>query len=234
MKIIVDVRETALFAALSDLSGVEKAALPIGDVAFFIESDPCVILERKSVEDLAASHRDGRYKEQRARLLGERGKGIAIGYLLEVPTFISSSRFSDADLKNAILRLQFRYTIPVIQSASIADSASYIKAIVAALSRDPECFKGGLATTATAAAAVYTEAIHVRKADNSTPDRVFRSLLRVVPGLGSVAVEGLVAATGGSLAALQSKTEAELAAIGVGKRRLGPAMAKTVYAVFHN
>ena len=64
---------------------------------------------------------------------------------------------------------------------------------VVALQRDANCFKGGLADTATAAAAAYAEAIHVRKADNSTPDRVVRSMLRVIPGLGPTAVEGVAA-----------------------------------------
>lgn len=256
MKVVVDVRETALLALvpplLADLSGVtvERAALAIGDVAFYMDAGTAetagtagtagtaaaavasVILERKSVEDLASSHRDGRYKEQRARLLGQRGAGTVIGYLLEGSG--TSVRFTEADLKNAILRLQFRYTIPVIQTTSAADTASYIKSIAVALLRDASCFKGGLATTAVGAAAVYAEAIHVKKADNTTPESVFRSLLRVVPGLGPTAVEGIVTATGSSLGRLLLLTEAELAAISLGKRRLGPALARIVHAVFHS
>jgi len=239
MKIVVDMRETALLTllpgALADLSGVvlERAALPLGDIAIYtdLSGAAAVLLERKTVDDLAASHSDGRYKEQRARLLGERGAGVVIGYLVEGG---ATARFSDAELKNAILRLQFRYTIPAIQTASTAESASYIKAIVVALLRDPTCFQGGLATTAAAAAAAYTEAIHVKKADNSTPDRMFRSLLRVVPGLGLTAVEGIATATASSLTRLVAMTEAEVAAISVGKRRLGPALARVVHAVFHS
>jgi ERCC4-type nuclease len=243
MKVVIDMRESALLALvpglLSDLSGVvvERAALPLGDIAFY--TDPsggaAVLLERKSIDDLASSHSDGRYKEQRARLLAERGAGVTIGYLLEgVASSFTGTRFSDADLKNAILRLQFRYTIPVIQTASTADSASYIKAIVVALLRDPLCFRGGLAATSAAAAAAYTEALHVKKADNSTPDRMFRSLLRVVPGLGPSAVEGIAVATSSSLTRLLALTEAELAAISTGKRRLGPALARVVHTVFHS
>ena len=240
MKIIVDMRETALLLALTpllaDLSGVSlsTAALPVGDIAIRVGETDDVLLERKSVDDLASSHGDGRYKEQRARLLAQRGTGVSIGYIVEgAASSFTAARFSEADLKNAILRLQFRYTIPVFPTSSVSDSAALVKAVCVALLRDAACFKGGLATTAAGAAAVYSEAIHVRKAENSTPDRVVRSMLRVVPGLGPTAVEGVAVAVGSSLTRLLALTEAELAAIPVGKRRLGPALARVLYAVRH-
>jgi ERCC4-type nuclease len=240
MKIIVDMRETALLLALTpmlaDLSGVSlsTAALPVGDIAIRVGDTDDVLLERKSVDDLASSHGDGRYKEQRARLLAQRGTGVSIGYIVEgAASAFTAARFGEADLKNAILRLQFRYTIPVFPTSSVSDSAALVKAVCVALRRDAACFKGGLATTAAGAAAVYSEAIHVRKAENSTPDRVVRSMLRVVPGLGPTAVEGVAVAVGSSLTRLLALTEAEVAAIPVGKRRLGPALARVLYAVLH-
>jgi len=240
MKVIVDMRETALLLALTpllaDISGVSlsTAALPVGDIAIRVGETDDVLLERKSVDDLASSHGDGRYKEQRARLLAQRGTGVSIGYIVEgTASAFTAARFGEADLKNAILRLQFRYTIPVFPTSSVSDSAALVKALCVALLRDAACFKGGLATTAAGAAAVYSEAIHVRKAENSTPDRVVRSMLRVVPGLGPTAVEGVAVAVGSSLTRLLALTEAELAAIPVGKRRLGPALARVLYAVLH-
>lgn len=243
MNVIVDMRETTLTASLApllaDISGVTltSAALPVGDVALQVGDRLAVLLERKSVDDLAASHRDGRYKEQRARLLAQRGTGASIGYLLEGRLDTASSftreRFTEADLRNAVLRLQFRYTIPVFPTSSVSDSAAFVLAVVVALRRDPACFTGGLATTTAGAAAVYSEAIHVRKADNSTPDRVVRSMLRVIPGLGPTAVEGVAVAVGSSFARLLALSEEELAAILLGKRRLGPALAKVVHSVLH-
>ena len=238
MNVIVDMRETALAASLTPLlsSGVTLtlAALPVGDVAIKLGDELVVLLERKTVDDLASSHGDGRYKEQRARLLAQRGAGVSIGYIVEgVASAFAAARFSEADVRNAVLRLQFRYTIPVFPTSSVADSAALVQAVVVALQRDGNCFKGGLADTAAAAAAAYDEAIHVRKADNSTPDRVVRSMLRVIPGLGPTAVEGVAAAAGSSFARLLALSEAELAAIPLGKRRLGPALAKVVHSVLH-
>ena len=158
MKIIVDMRETALLLALTpllaDISGVSlsTAALPVGDIAIRVGETDDVLLERKSVDDLASSHGDGRYKEQRARLLAQRGTGVSIGYIVEgAASSFTAARFSEADLKNAILRLQFRYTIPVFPTSSVSDSAALVKAVCVALLRDAACFKGGLATTAAGA-----------------------------------------------------------------------------------
>jgi len=241
MKVVVDVRESALLLALTpllaEIRGVtlSSAALSVGDIAFYDDADLLlVLLERKTVDDLASSHGDGRYKEQRARLLAQRGAGVSVGYLVEgTASAFTAARFSEADLKNATLRLQFRYTIPVFPTSSVADSAALVKAVCVALLRDAACFKGGLAATATAAAAVYSEAIHVRKAENATPERVVRSMLRVIPGLGPAAVEGLAAFVGCSWTRLLGLSEPDLAAIPVGTRRLGPALAAVLYSVLH-
>jgi len=246
MKVFIDMRETALFGvltALPDMSGVhvELKALDLGDIVITADlsgaEQMAVCLERKSADDLGASLTDGRYREQRARLLAQRGTGTAIGYLLEVPSIPArgwcQGRFTIHNLRTAVSRLQLRYTIPVFQTSSVQDSAAYIASFVKSLQADPLVFRSGLATTKAAAANVYTEAIHVKKADNSTPDRVFRSLLRVVPGLGTVAVEAIATHCKSSFPALYALTKEDLATLPLGKRKLGAVMAEKLYSVFH-
>jgi ERCC4-type nuclease len=66
----IDYREKGLFDALSKDSGLNIASqnLEVGDVMFSLEGgEPLLVLERKSLSDLASSNRDGRYREQRAR-----------------------------------------------------------------------------------------------------------------------------------------------------------------------
>jgi len=68
MKIILDIRENALIEKLGE--NIEKQQLPLGDV--LIQSDDgknIVIIERKSIADLLASIKDGRYEEQSHRLM---------------------------------------------------------------------------------------------------------------------------------------------------------------------
>ena len=74
MKVIIDERETSLYEkcaqqnAFSDIQLV-KQVLPIGDILFKTDDDKTIcILERKSLPDLLASIKDGRYEEQSFRL----------------------------------------------------------------------------------------------------------------------------------------------------------------------
>lgn len=251
MKVLIDIRETDLWAELagyrepSDTSPwhVEQATLDVGDIAFVTDMSgaPAVVMERKTAEDLGASQKDGRYREQRARLFALRGAGTAIGYIVESPPWSPSfsrtwcrGAFTEVHLQQTIARLHLRYTIPVFQSTSVKDTATWIRRIAGQLVTDPNAFKGGLATDAAAAAAAYTEAINVKKADNKTPERIFHAMLMTLPGLGKAAVDAIAAATNSSFTALQALTEEQIADIPTGKRKVGKAVAASVYAGLHS
>lgn len=251
MRVLVDIRENDLLRELEsycDPSGaawyVEKTTLDVGDIAFVSDisgASPYVVLERKTAEDLGASQRDGRYREQRARLYALRGSGTAIGYVVEAPPWSPSlnrswcrGAFTEVHLQQTIARLQFRHTIPVFQAASIQQTVQWIRRIATSLVADPTCYSCGMATSASAAAAVYTEAIHVKKAENNSPQRIFISFLLAIPGLGKSTAEAIGLAVNYSFTALQSKSLAELSEIQGGKKRLGNSLASAIHAAIHS
>ena len=255
MSIIVhiDIREDDLWSELepywspsADGWHAEKVTLAVGDIAFFAApvtetSKPLVILERKTAEDLGASQKDGRYREQRARLLAHRGNGTAVGYVIEAPTWSPSlsrswcrGTFTEVHLQQAIARIQLRYTIPVFQAENIKTTVQWIRRIAKVLAGDPTAYVGGMAANACEAAAAYTEAIHVKKADNNTPERIFLSMLLSVPGLGKASAEAVAAATSSSFTKLQEMSEAQIADITAGKRKVGKAVAAAIYAAIHS
>ena len=256
MKVVIDTREEDLWklmepwlpgsaAATTDGWTVEKKPLAVGDIAFVCVAEDgaeteLVLLERKTAEDLGASQKDGRYREQRARLLAKRGGGAAIGYLLEAPAWSPTlsrtwcrGAFSEVNLQTAIVRLQMRYTIPVFQSTGLKETVGWVRRIAASLKTDPTVFKTGLATEATAAAAVYKDAIHVKKAANMDAALLLTTVLRTVPGVGSAAADAIVGHVGGSFPAFYALKAEELAAIPIGKRKLGAATAGKLWAAFH-
>ena len=252
IRVVIDTRETDLWslcAPYTDISGnegwiAEKRNLNIGDISFYlndISGAPLVTLERKRVDDLGSSQKDGRYREQRARLLAQRGLGTSVGYIVEAPYWtpnLSNSwcrgSFTEVHLQQTLLRLQFRYTMPVFQVSKVDETMSFVRRIARMLAADPAVFRGCLAETATAAAAVYTEAVHIKKADNKTPERVFVAMLSTIPGLGGAAVTALAAATGSSMTRLLAMTAEQIAAIPTGKRSIGASVASTVYAALHS
>lgn len=252
IRVVIDTRETdlwALCAPYTDISGnegwiAEKRNLDIGDISFYlndISGAPLVTLERKRVDDLGSSQKDGRYREQRARLLAQRGLGTSVGYIVEAPYWtpnLSNSwcrgSFTEVHLQQTLVRLQFRYTMPVFQVSKVNETMMFVRRIAKMLAADPAVFRGGLAETAKGAAAVYTEAVHIKKADNKTPERIFVAMLSTIPGLGGAAVTALGTATQYSMKAMLSMSVNEIAAIPTGKRTIGPSVAGVVWAALHS
>jgi ERCC4-type nuclease len=252
IRVVIDTRETELWslcAPYTDISGnegwiAEKRNLDIGDISFYlndISGAPLVTLERKRVDDLGSSQKDGRYREQRARLLAQRGAGTSVGYIVEAPYWtpnLSNSwcrgSFTEVHLQQTLVRLQFRYTLPVFQVSKVDETMSFVRRIARMLAADPKVFRGGLAETAVGAAAVYSEAVHIKKADNKTPERIFAAMLSTIPGLGGAAVTALATATGSSMIRLLAMTAEQIAAIPTGKRSIGASVAGVVYAALHS
>ena len=89
MLINVDYRETDLLSKLTDINGyaditIQSANLPLGDIIICTDDGvEKVMIERKTLKDLAASIRDGRYKEQGFRLNACNIPNHNIFYLLE-------------------------------------------------------------------------------------------------------------------------------------------------------
>jgi ERCC4-type nuclease len=89
MLIKVDYRETDLLSRLTDINKyaditIQSANLPLGDIIICTDDGlEKVMIERKTLKDLAASIRDGRYKEQGFRLNACDVPNHNIFYLLE-------------------------------------------------------------------------------------------------------------------------------------------------------
>jgi len=92
MIIKIDTREQELFKKCeSTISAFPKFAdiklvsetLPLGDIIINDGINDCIIIERKSLSDLAASIKDGRYEEQSYRLNGLQHHNHNIVYLVE-------------------------------------------------------------------------------------------------------------------------------------------------------
>ena len=92
MIIKIDTREQELFKKCeSTIAAVQKftdiklisETLPLGDIIINDGTNDCIIVERKSLSDLASSIKDGRYEEQSYRLNGSDHHNHNIVYLIE-------------------------------------------------------------------------------------------------------------------------------------------------------
>ncbi len=128
----VDYRERGLLEKLNGMGEKNDLViqnLDLGDVQFVEGESVHMILERKSIRDLAASIKDGRYMEQKQRLLGyrERHPRTKIGYILEgyytfSPSF-SASNMSNKVLSGAIINSMVRDGFQVWSTRDEMDTA---------------------------------------------------------------------------------------------------------------
>ena len=138
MIIKVDNREnkliTILNAKLKELElkqiTIKVEALPIGDI--IICDDNCsekIIIERKSLNDLAASLRDGRYSEQSFRLENNEIHNHNIVYLIEGDIHLYSNKYSKISKKTlqvTMLCINYLKGFSIMKTREILETAEYI------------------------------------------------------------------------------------------------------------
>jgi ERCC4-type nuclease len=100
--------------------------LPLGDIIINDGTNDCIIVERKTLNDLAASIRDGRYEEQSFRLNGINHPNHNIIYLIEgdINRFNSfKDRIDKQTLYSAIFSINYFKGFSIMRSNSIDETA---------------------------------------------------------------------------------------------------------------
>lgn len=105
--------------------------LPIGDIILCHNENESVIIERKSLSDLASSIKDGRYNEQSFRLNNNNVHNHNIIYLIEGDwNHYNKSHFNKSmnqqTLTSSIVSLQYYKGFSVYRTLNISETALYI------------------------------------------------------------------------------------------------------------
>lgn len=139
-KLYIDCRERHLIE-LFEADGCEcnKKALDIGDILITDENDKVYcIIERKSIKDLNASLKDGRYKEQKHRLINNFNKKNIL-YILE--DYVSFQSLDDKKLESAVIHSLFRDEIKFIFSRNLKDTYRIVTSIFERVIKHPHYFE---------------------------------------------------------------------------------------------
>lgn len=233
MSLILDNREHALIRALA-AEQHEVKALTVGDI--WIQAAPeatmkGLIVERKALADLQASLFDGRYREQKARLLSTcQELAMRPVYVLEGNMAFPPANLSTAAIRKLVNRLQLRYGIAVVQTESVSDTADWVKTTVEQLAADPEAFQPPTCPDGTQQP-VYWQSLSSSKKTNMDAPTFARQALALCPGLSLKAANAILEEKGPCLTNVLACDEKTLADIKVGGRRVGPAVAKRLLAL---
>jgi ERCC4-type nuclease len=138
MFVKVDIRESDLIQAINFLITTSSSfqeliivneQLPLGDIIICDEKEEKLIIERKTLKDLASSIKDGRYEEQSYRLNGIKHHNHNVIYLIEgsmdkINMF--KGRSDKMTLYSAMVSLNYYKGFSVMRSLSVEESALII------------------------------------------------------------------------------------------------------------
>ena len=140
MFIKIDTREPDLLQHINHLQStvpifknliIKSETLPIGDIIIANGEEEKLVIERKSVSDLLASIKDGRYEEQSYRLNGLNHHNHNIIYLIEgdvskVNRFKIDNKVEKLTLYSAMFSLNYYKGFSVFRSFSLEETATLI------------------------------------------------------------------------------------------------------------
>jgi ERCC4-type nuclease len=126
MKIQVDFREKEIISNINtDKMEIETLSLPVGDF-ILNKSDECIcIIERKTIADLSASIKDGRFREQKQRLIESVKDESRIIYIIEGAW--NNKLLSKNIIESAILNLMFIHNYKVIRTKTIEETVEILE-----------------------------------------------------------------------------------------------------------
>jgi ERCC4-type nuclease len=225
---LLDVRERELCGILP----MEKAKqLEVGDIWIGLSGEQLapggLCIERKEIKDLEGSLKDGRYREQRTRLLYHCQQTKARSLYIIEGSLDKGYTTSKKVFQKVLARLSLRYGIPFLQTTSVQDTALLVQALEEQLKEDPSVF------VIPDTNIPYTELVGNSKKANRNANTA-SAMLQQVTGVSDTMATALLTKFG-SFAKVYEASEKELAETKVSdKRKVGPAVAKRLWGTFHS
>jgi ERCC4-type nuclease len=185
---------------------VEIVLLPIGDILIIDDEnkETKLIFERKSICDLSASIKDGRYEEQSYRLDGLSHHNHNIIYLIEGDINKMSRGMNTVQAKqtmySAIFSLNYFKGFSVIRTFNVEETAIFICNTAAKLIKERNGKKAYYSFTNTNVESPidertdkdYVNVVKKIKKDNITRDNISEIMLCQIPGISSVTALAII------------------------------------------
>jgi len=179
LEIFIDNRETKLVEFFQNKDYVKVVPLDLGDIVFKYNGELILLVERKTLADLASSIKDGRYKEQKCRLLMTTSKDKIL-YLIEGDLNKSGNTIIAGltvyTLFSSIMNMLLRDNIKIYKSQSIHETIRFIKKMAKKFKKQGTDFLQHQTLS-------YGETLKTKKKDNLTPPICFRYQLSQIPGV---------------------------------------------------
>lgn len=192
-KLIIDYRENKIINIIKKYNKVNYKIknLDIGDFVFEKDNNQILIIERKTIDDLYSSIIDGRYKEQKLRLINNYPISKII-YIIE-NTIENKTSSHQKIIYGSIINTLLRDNIKILRSENINETINYLYVLykkindiqqyqISSLSNDSDT-NNNLNTNNSNINSNYLNAIKIKKKDNMTPESCQIIQLSQIPGV---------------------------------------------------
>lgn len=198
MELIIDNREsTKSYFEEKNYKWIRFENLDIGDYIFKYEEKIILVIERKSIQDLASSIKDGRYREQKSRLLNNYSKNNVL-FLIEGDLMFDnkSINFNKVDkytIYSTLINLYIRDNFNVFISYSSNHTIDFLENVANKIKKQgdkllenpdinlKENYDSSLLNT-----------IIPKKNKNISPDLVYKSQLCNIPNISSTFADVII------------------------------------------
>jgi ERCC4-type nuclease len=230
MNVAVDNREHDLIGCLKTMEfPFSVETLDVGDIVLRDSDNKDVLtIERKTFKDWEASIIDGRYKEQKHRLLGV---GHRVLYLLEGSQLKHKKRMriSENALRGSLLNTSIRDGVPIVRTASLEDTALLVTELERRFTGSGKN-RTGIAAPKISARVKVGEAHASKRARMNDPKIIVMRQLMCIPGVSENVAHAIVAACGTTKEEVREKLKdsGAFAEIKIGKRKLGKKLTEKI------
>lgn len=200
MIIKVDYREKSFIQKYEDLFNNESTIstvtfqtsnLDLGDIHICDDNDNIILIfERKTVNDLMSSIKDGRYKEQSYRLNSLDIHNHSIIYVIEGTVSNGNIHNNIPTLYSSMCSLQLYKGFSIFKTNTVKETVEYIYFYACKLQKEgnkPLFYSGEICNNTS-----YVDVVHQEKKNNITPDNIGTIMLCNIPYISSVTAKTIM------------------------------------------
>lgn len=199
MEIIIDVRERAVLEKMTEFRelNIKSESLNLGDIMIKYDGVPKVLIERKTLTDLIASIKDGRYIEQSLRL---QNNGFChnhhIIYLIEGNIY-SLQHSTQQMVYSSIFSLNLMKGYSIMRTQSVEETCQYIYSLTNKMQKvfinNSDLFYNlDNSNNAVSSEKDYCNVVKTVKKENVTVENIGEIMLMQIPGISAILAKAIL------------------------------------------
>ena len=240
VRMILDNREHKLIKLIPS---TEVENLYNGDIHFLLDDKLVLIIERKTISDLSSSVKDGRYREQKARLILKSRENIRVMYIIEEDKPNKYSKYNhklnSSTILSCIVNTMFRDGLFVHQTKSIEDTVELLHKITKQFQKNgKQILERG--KNSEEQKFDYINSLNQKKKENVNKNMCFINQLCQIPGVSAKIGESIVneyTCMVDLIMCYETINNPEKMLINLpinDKRNLGPCLSNRIYEYLYN